>query len=67
MAQQVFSSLRARLLVSVAIAALPVLRLAVYTDLEHRQQAMEQVQMRILQMARAIARDQQQSIERCCG
>ena len=63
MAQHVFSSLRARLLVSVAIAALPVLSLVVYTGLEHRQQAMEQAQARILQTARAIARDQQQSIE----
>ena len=45
------------------VAGLPVLSLVLYTGLEHRHQAMAQAQAHILQMARVISRDQQQSIE----
>jgi diguanylate cyclase (GGDEF)-like protein/PAS domain S-box-containing protein len=63
MTHRLFSSLRVRLLASVVVAGLPVLSLELYTGLEHRHQAMAQAQAHILQMARVISRDQQQSIE----
>ncbi len=58
-----FSSLRARLLLLVLLAVLPVLGLILYTDLEQRKLAATQAQEDALRFARLAAADQAQLIQ----
>jgi signal transduction histidine kinase len=58
-----FSSLRARLLLLVLLAAVPVLGLILYTDLEQRRLAADQAQEDALRFARLAAADQAQLIQ----
>ena len=57
------SSLRARLLLLVLLAALPALGLILYTDLEQRRLAATQAQEDALRLARLAAADQAQLIQ----
>ena len=58
-----FSSLRARLLLLVLLAVIPVLGLILYTDLEQRRLAADQAQGDALRFVRLAAADQTQLIQ----
>ena len=58
-----FSSLRARLLLLVLLAVIPVLGLLLYTDLEQRRLAADQAQEDALRFVRLAAADQTQLIQ----